>query len=567
MTQLQKDLRKMLPTRNPNSCWSWLENTTVHRFSFCIIILLLLLLNCVEFSTGQLLQVTSPVPSLGAIPYPPPAPLPQSSPNIITDDFSPLVSAHCDRGIMHVTIITQQPFWGVAHSRDHRKAPCLINGTGSTNTTLKISLLAQSGDELYCGVQRFKGERSLSLAVRPHKSLELSEDRFFYLTCHTGYKNVAGGTYRVALKLLDEAGNRVNRLVHGSPYRLRAELSPRDSITTLRMKNCFVFAKSTDHVELVDRSGCPAASGLVSAFVYNDSASGEARIPEMFKFADEAKVHFQCDALLCREGCDEPDCEGTSKAREFELDGYSQVSASTTVQIREPSDSDALTNPDIAADKPLECTEWRFPWLITLCICLAIMLLVMLLLNLFMCSSMTCRCIKTEENEKEPSDYGDYDPYRADWTAPNSLHGSRYSLENARSGAPGGRIGGPGNAHHSGYTSTDETVNSETTSGRGGGGGGQDNDSYVPDRQYIHGDPAQQRMQQNRPRRHLSNNNSSSEDDSDDDQHHRNRMNHSRPDSRANYSLASNSMRPIRPKEIDYDGGGGGYNYNTAHRY
>lgn len=106
------------------------------------------------------------------------------------------------------------------------------------------------------------------------------------------------------------------------------------------MKNCFVFAKSTDHVELVDRSGCPAASGLVSAFVYNDSASGEARIPEMFKFADEAKVHFQCDALLCREGCDEPDCEGTSKAREFELDGYSQVSASTTVQIREPSDSD-----------------------------------------------------------------------------------------------------------------------------------------------------------------------------------------------------------------------------------
>lgn len=124
------------------------------------------------------------------------------------------------------------------------------------------------------------------------------------------------------------------------------------------------------------------------------------------------------------------------------------------------------------------------------------MLLVMLLLNLFMCSSMTCRCIKTEENEKEPSDYGDYDPYRADWTAPNSLHGSRYSLENARSGAPGGRIGGPGNAHHSGYTSTDETVNSETTSGQGGGGGGQDNDSYVPDRQYIHGDPAQQRMQQ-----------------------------------------------------------------------
>lgn len=241
---------------------------------------------------------------------------------------------------MAVTIITQQPFYGVAHTRDQRKGACLVNGTGSTNTTLKISLLAQPGDEIFCGVQRFKGERSVSLAVRPHKSLELSEDRFFYLTCHTGYKNVAGGTYRVNLRLIDEKGTRVNRLVHGNPYTLRAELSPKDSITTLRMKNCFVFAKSTDHVELIDRSGCPASSHLVQGFTYIDSATGEAKIPEMFKFAEEAKVHFQCDALLCREGCDEPDCEGTSKAREFELDGYSQVSASTSVFIREPSDSD-----------------------------------------------------------------------------------------------------------------------------------------------------------------------------------------------------------------------------------
>ena len=150
---------------------------------------------------------------------------------------------------MYITIVTQQPFYGVAHTRDLRKPPCLINGTGLTNTTLKISLLAQPSDELFCGVQRFKGleyferlfnlflyifsnkkgERSVSLAVRPHKSLELSEDRFFYLTCHTGYKNVKGGTYRVNLKLVDDKGTRVNRLIHGNPYSLRAELSPKDS--------------------------------------------------------------------------------------------------------------------------------------------------------------------------------------------------------------------------------------------------------------------------------------------------------------------------------------------------
>lgn len=303
------------------------------------------------------------------LPTPPtPYSLSPSSSSIISDEFSPLVTAQCDRGVMTITVVTQQPFHGIVHSRDIRKGPCLINGTGGTNTTLKISLLAQPGDELYCGVQRYKGERSISLAVRPHRSLELSEDRFFYLTCHTGYKNVKGGTYRVSLKLIDSHGTRVNRLVHGSPYTLRAELFPKDStlffrvfhqcfivcfninftgITTLRMKNCFIFAKSSDHVELIDRSGCPAASsasssGLIRSFFYNDSATGEAYIPEMFRFADEPKVHFQCDALLCREGCDEepPDCDGSTKRREYELDGYSQVSASTTVYIKEPSDSD-----------------------------------------------------------------------------------------------------------------------------------------------------------------------------------------------------------------------------------
>lgn len=62
-----------------------------------------------------------------------------------------------------------------------------------------------------------------------HKSLELSEDRFFYLTCHSGYKNVKGGTYRVNLKLVDNAGQKTNRLIHGEPYTLRAELTPKDS--------------------------------------------------------------------------------------------------------------------------------------------------------------------------------------------------------------------------------------------------------------------------------------------------------------------------------------------------
>lgn len=57
---------------------------------------------------------------------------------------------------MYIQIVTQQPFYGVAHTRDYRKSQCMIIGDGSYNTTLKISLLAQPDDELYCGIQRFK---------------------------------------------------------------------------------------------------------------------------------------------------------------------------------------------------------------------------------------------------------------------------------------------------------------------------------------------------------------------------------------------------------------------------
>lgn len=137
-----------------------------------------------------------------------------------------------------------------------------------------------------------------------------------------------------------------------------------------------------------------------------------------------------------------------------------------------------------------ECTEWRFPWLITLCICLAIMLLTMLLLNLFMCSSLTCRCIKTDVNEKEPTD-DDYNPYRADWTAPNSLHGSRYSLEQARR-----------------QYNSDETLRSDTTS----------NPDYQDNRNILaNTHHQQQNLQQKRSKRNIYP--SESEQESEDDRY------------------------------------------------
>jgi len=43
------------------------------------------------------------------------------------------------------------------------------------------------------------------------------------------YSFSRGGTYRVTIKLSDMTGQKVTRVVHGSPYVLRAELTPHDS--------------------------------------------------------------------------------------------------------------------------------------------------------------------------------------------------------------------------------------------------------------------------------------------------------------------------------------------------
>lgn len=75
-----------------------------------------------------------------------------------------------------------------------------------------------------------------------------------------------------------------------------------------------------------------------------------------------------------------------------------------------------------------ECTAWKVPWLVSLCICLAILLLIMLIVNIFMCSSLTCRCVKTDVEEKSDSSIEDYDPYRFDYSVPPSHYGSRMSL-------------------------------------------------------------------------------------------------------------------------------------------
>lgn len=71
-------------------------------------------------------------------------------------------------------------------------------------------------------------ERSLPIAVRVHKTLELADDKFYVITCgKAGFKNARNETSLVSLKLL-EKGKRIHEAVYSHPYTLRADISRPD---------------------------------------------------------------------------------------------------------------------------------------------------------------------------------------------------------------------------------------------------------------------------------------------------------------------------------------------------
>ncbi|KAH8032185.1 hypothetical protein HPB51_023820 [Rhipicephalus microplus] len=79
-------------------------------------------------------------------------------------EFSPTVTANCDKGFMTISVLTEEPFNGILHTRDTsdprgivkelRRSPCIAYGTGGRNTSLRISLFPTQDDALYCGVRR-----------------------------------------------------------------------------------------------------------------------------------------------------------------------------------------------------------------------------------------------------------------------------------------------------------------------------------------------------------------------------------------------------------------------------
>lgn len=107
------------------------------------------------------------------------------------DGYNIFVTNTCERENMKVNIRTSRPFYGVIHTRGQRaKQVCTVEGNGDTDYNLEISHVLNQQDPNYCGVIKARRETadskdllSVVVAVRFHRNIELSDDKFFLLNC------------------------------------------------------------------------------------------------------------------------------------------------------------------------------------------------------------------------------------------------------------------------------------------------------------------------------------------------------------------------------------------------
>ncbi|XP_014257005.1 uncharacterized protein LOC106670864 [Cimex lectularius] len=350
---------------------------------------------------------------------------------LVDQEFTPVVTATCKAGYMTIKIQTNSSFIGAVHAKDYRTPSCLTYGNGTSSVSLVVNLFASTQSSDYCGVlvSNKTEERSLPIAVRIHKTLELADDKFYVITCgKAGFKNARNETSLVSLKMLDkEKKRRLQEVFYSHPYVMRAEISRPDGTYGVRVKSCFAFNRKNNSVTLIDDRGCPVNKQVITPFSYNEAdGHADAELRSMFQFPDGNQIHFQCDVGVCKGGCPELNCDDVATTRPGTYDGA--VVASTSVFVLQPGDAAALA-------EVVEASIWGPSWLLYLAIALGLLFLLMLIVNVFLCSAMTCSCSRTQVVEKEPSVIEDYDPYRS-WHG--TQYGSRYSLNGKRGYVSGG---------------------------------------------------------------------------------------------------------------------------------
>jgi len=361
--------------------------------------------------------------------------------------FSPIVTATCRQGMMTVKVESLDNFLGVVQSRDYRKPECSGYGENTRITYLRINMMAQAEDKEYCGVfiSEKSEEYSVAVAVRLHKTLELAGDKFYMITCgKAGFQNSRNETSLVNLEVI-RGQDKVQQVIYGQEYKLRAYFSQSDGKFGMKVKRCFSFSDTNNTVQLVDDNGCPDPN-ILSPFTYNPiRGTAEATLYSMFKFPESKRAHFQCDIAICRGRCPDSDCEknGTDarplpQARSLEpkADALLQPSedgalmASYSVFVLEPGEQVDVNTVCSGCDMTKSFVKY-------LCIAFGILFLVMLLVNVYLCCAITgsakiCCFPGSDTKDKSFDKRGssnkpdEFDPYARSWHG--SQYGSRYQL-------------------------------------------------------------------------------------------------------------------------------------------
>lgn len=372
--------------------------------------------------------------------------------------FTPIVSATCRAGMMTVKVETQDNFLGVVQSRDYRKPECSGYGENTRITYLRINMLAQTEEKEYCGVfiSQKNDEFSVAIAVRLHKTLELAGDKFYMITCgKAGFQNTRNETSLVNLELIS-GQDKVQQVIYGQEYKLRAYFSQPDGKFGMKVKRCFSFSDTNNTVQLVDDNGCPDPN-ILSPFSYNPlRGTAEATLYSMFKFPESKRAHFQCDIVICRGRCPDSQC-GKSRNNGTDLLPLPLQPQARSLEpkadaLLQPSDDGALMasysvfvlEPGEKVDVNQVCTgcDMSKSFVFYLCIAFGGLFLVMILLNAYLCCAIrggnnrlfdsklkadksfeiTTVSGKTPRNSKPE----EFDPYTRSWHG--SQYGSRYSL-------------------------------------------------------------------------------------------------------------------------------------------
>jgi len=234
----------------------------------------------------------------------------------------------------------------------------------------------------------------------------------------------------VNLELMD-GENKVQHVVYGQDYILKAHFSQPDGKIGMKVKRCFSFSDTNNTVQLVDNNGCPIKD-IMSEFRYSRlSGTAEATLYSMFKFPNSNRVHFQCDILVCRGLCPSTRCDEDSVIGSVSnsLEG-DPTSSTTTIEEAEgkkgrslavssptptlPASSSSPPQADALLQTPVDgavmasysvfvvepgqevdalalcsnCSEWKSNLLFYLCIAFGILFLVMLIVNLYLCCAM-----------------------------------------------------------------------------------------------------------------------------------------------------------------------------------